>query len=205
MIFLLQSTLWEKLERWDQWLFIKVNSVFTNPVFDTIMPFMRNSLNWAPLYLFLGVFALINFRARGAWWCVFFIATTALTDMTGTYAFKHNFERLRPCSDPDFFLQVRLLADSCNGYSFTSNHAANHFGLATFFFLTMKPVLKKWAAAGFAWAGLIAYAQVYVGVHYPLDVLAGSLLGLIFGTFTGTLFNKRYGFAIFGNQPTQYS
>ena len=87
-------------------------------------------------------------------------------------------------------------------YSFVSNHAANHFGIATFFFLTAKPLLKRWAYSGFAWAGLIAYAQVYVGIHYPLDVIGGALLGLLFGMFTGTLFNKRYGFAIFDSQST---
>jgi undecaprenyl-diphosphatase len=69
----------------------------------------------------------------------------------------------------------------------------------------MRPILGNWAAIGFIWAAVIAYAQVYVGVHYPLDILAGSLIGLIFGTFTGRLFNKRYGFVTFDNQPTTFS
>lgn len=203
MAFLWQLGFWQKLEQWDQWLFIQLNSVWTNPVFDSLMPFLRNGKNWAPLYLFLGVFAILNFSRKGIWWCVFFLVTVALTDMTGTYVFKHTIERMRPCSDADFSSHVRLLVSYCSGgFSFVSNHAANHFGLAAFFFTTMKPVLPKWAPAGLVWAGLIAYAQVYVGVHYPLDVLAGTLLGLIFGTITGRLFNKRYGFAIFGNQPT---
>jgi membrane-associated phospholipid phosphatase len=206
MVSLLQLALWQKLEYWDQWLFIQLNNVWTNPVFDSVMPFLRNSKIWAPLYLFVGLFAIFNSKRNGTWWCIFFLVTVALTDMTGTYIFKHNIERMRPCSDPDFFFRVRLLVSNCSpGYGFISNHAANHFGLAAFFFLTMKPVLRRWAAIGFLWAGLIAYAQVYVGVHYPLDVLAGAILGLIFGTVTGTLFNKRYGFAIFGNQPTMSS
>lgn len=203
MGFLLQSLFWKKLEHWDQWLFIQVNNRWTNPVFDSIMPFMRTSLYWMPLYLFVLVFVVLNFKRTGLLWCLFFLATAALTDMTGTYVFKHNIHRPRPCSDPDFFFQVRLLTSHCSyGFSFVSNHAANHFGLAMFFFLTMRPVLKKWVLAGFVWAALIAYAQVYVGVHYPLDVLAGAVLGLILGSFTGILFNKRLGFAIFGNQPT---
>lgn len=206
MIFLLQSALWQKLEHWDQWLFIQINSAGSNPVFDSIMPFLRNSQHWMPLYLFVFVFAIVNFRGKGLWWCLFFIVTAALTDMTGTYIFKHNIQRLRPCSDPDFYFRVRLVVKYCSGgFSFISNHAANHFGLAAFFFLTMRPVLKTWAIAGFIWAFLIIYAQVYVGVHYPLDVLAGALIGLIFGTITGRLFNKRFGFAIFGNQPTMSS
>jgi undecaprenyl-diphosphatase len=202
MFYLLQSAFLKKLEQWDQWLFIKLNSELTNPVFDSLMPFMRNGTHWAPLYLFLGVFVLINFKKNSGWWLVFFIATVALTDMGGTRLFKHVFDRPRPCRDVDFFFHVRLLIDHCSGgSSFISNHAANHFGMATFFFITFRPVLPKWAWIGFLWAGLIAYAQVYVGVHYPLDILAGSLFGLLAGLLTGKLFNKRYGFTIFDNQP----
>jgi membrane-associated phospholipid phosphatase len=202
MLYFLQSGILQKLEQWDQWLFIRLNSVLTNPVFDSLMPFMRNGTYWAPLYLFLGVFVLLNYKSKGAWWIVCFIATVALTDMGSTYLFKHTFHRFRPCADPDFFFHVRLLVAQCGGkYGFTSNHAANHFGMATFFFITFRTILKKWAWAGFIWAGLIAYAQVYVGVHYPLDVTGGALLGLIAGLLTGKLFNKRYGFAIFDNQP----
>lgn len=174
----------------------------TNPFFDTLMPFMRNGTHWAPLYLFLGVFVLLNFKEKGGWWILFFIATVAVTDMTGTYLFKHNIGRVRPCNDINFYMHVRRLVDTCSGgYSFISNHAANHFGMAAFFFLSFRPILKKWAWLAFVWAGLVAYAQVYVGVHYPLDVLAGALLGTGVGLLTGKLFIKRYGFAIFENQP----
>ena len=203
MFFLLLLSIWQKLEQWDQWLFIKINNDFTNPFLDSLMPFMRYPLNWAPLYLFLGVFALLNYKAKGAWWILLFIVTIALTDMTGNYVFKHGFHRIRPCGDPDFFFHVRLLADHCStGYSFVSNHAANHFGLASFFYITTKPLLKKWAAIAFIWAGLIAYSQVYIGIHYPSDIVGGAMLGLLFGGLTGTLFIKRYGFAIFDIQST---
>ena len=102
--------------------------------------------------------------------------------MTGTYVFKHGFERLRPCNDPEFTDHVRLVIKHCGGgYSFLSNHAANHFGMAVFFFITLRHVFRKWAWLVFVWAGLIAFAQVYVGVHYPLDVLCGALLGMVFG------------------------
>lgn len=203
MFFLSQLTLWQKLEKMDQWLFLKINRDWTNPLFDTVLPFLRNGPNWAPLYIFVFAVALVNYRRKGALWMLFFLVTVALTDMTGTYLFKHLIHRLRPCNDPDFFFNVRLLVDHCStGYSFTSNHAANHFGLATFFFITTRPILKKWAALSFFWAFMVSFAQIYVGVHYPLDVLGGATLGLIFGTFTGLLFNKRYGFVTFGSKPT---
>lgn len=203
MFFLSLLSIWQKFEKLDQWLFIKINSDLANPFFDGLMPLLRYALNWAPLYLFLGAFALLNYKGKGAWWILFFIITIALTDMTGNYVFKQNFQRIRPCGDPDFFFHVRLLAGHCStGYSFVSNHAANHFGLAAFFFITTRPLLQQWAGIAFIWAGLVAYAQVYVGIHYPSDVVGGALLGLLFGALTATLFNKRFGFAIFDIQST---
>jgi len=199
MIFL-ATTLWQKLEQWDKWLFIEINSHGTNSFFDVILPFIRNPLYWAPLYLFLFMFVLLNLRTKGVWWLVLFLSTVALTDITGTYVFKHTFQRLRPCSDPDFFYHVRLLLKQCGGYSFISNHAANHFGMAGFFFITLGHRFKNWKWIAILWAAFIAYAQVYVGIHYPFDVLAGALLGIIFGFAIGSFFNKRFGFVIFGNQ-----
>lgn len=193
----------QQLERLDQWLFIRINSGLANPFFDLIMPFARYPMNWAPLYVFLAAFALLNFKSKGAWWILFFIVTIPLTDMTGTYIFKKGFERIRPCGDPDFYFHVRLLADRCStGFSFISNHAANHFGLATFFYLTTRPLFKNWSLVAFVWAAWIAIAQVYVGLHYPGDILAGAVIGLIFGTLTATLFNKKHGFSIFELQST---
>ena len=203
MFFPFLLNIWQNLEKLDRWLFIKINSDLANPFFDSLMPFMRYSMNWIPLYVFLASFAILNFKGKGLWWILFFATTAALTDMTGTYLFKHNFERIRPCGDPDFFIHVRLLVNHCSsGKSFVSNHAANHFGMATFFFITAKPLIKKWALIGFLWAALVAYAQVYVGIHYPFDVLCGALLGVFFGTVTGIIFNKRHGIAIFDKEST---
>lgn len=191
----------QELVNMDRSVFITLNSEWTNSFFDTVLPWIRNSLTWIPLYVFLLFFVTLNFKIKSWWWVLLFIVTVALTDMMGTYLIKHNFERLRPCRDPEFAHFVRLLVNNCSGgYSFTSNHAANHFGMAAFFYMTFRNLLPKWAWIGFLWAGIIAYAQVYVGVHYPSDVLGGALLGLAVGSFTGSFFNKRFGFAIFEQQ-----
>lgn len=197
MVFL-ASTFWQKIISWDQQFFKKINTDWANPVFDAVMPFVRDPLHWAPLYLFLLLFVLLNFKVKGVWWVIFFISTVALIDMTGNYVFKHGFERLRPCNDPGFFDHVRLLVDHCGaGFSFTSNHAANHFGMAAFFWASFRHLFRNWVWIGIFWAAVIAFAQVYVGVHYPLDVFCGALLGLAFGITMGSLFNKQFGFAIF--------
>ncbi len=194
---------WQTLLTWDRALFEKINSDWANSLFDSVMPWLRVSTVWAPLYLFMLVLVLQNFKASGLWWALLFLVTVALTDMTGTYLFKHNIERLRPCRDPEFMDHVRLVVQQCaGGYSFISNHAANHFGMGVFFFVTFRHMIGKWAWVGLIWAASIAYAQVYVGNHYPLDVLGGAVLGLIFGITTGQLFNKRFGFVIFDDQPT---
>src|SRR5687768_6938199 len=141
MIFL-ADTIFEKLLQWDRLSFIKINNEWANPVFDNLMPYVRNPFTWIPFYLFLLVFVVLNFRSKAFWWCVFFICTIAITDLVGTFVFKHNFQRLRPCGDPDFISQVRMMIDHCGGFGFVSNHAANHFGMAAFIFFTFRPFLK---------------------------------------------------------------
>jgi membrane-associated phospholipid phosphatase len=189
----LLTTLWQKILQWDHDLFIKLNSKWTNPFFDSIMPYMRHSIIWIPLYLFILVLVLLNFRIKAYWWIIFFLVTVALTDMTGTKLFKYGFERIRPCNNPDMLAHLRLLVRCPSGWGFISNHAANHFGMATFLFLTLRHLFKNWMWLAFLWAGSIGYAQVYVGVHYPSDIAGGMLLGIIYGTFTGIMFNKYFG------------
>ena len=197
----LTISFWQRLEEWDQWLFVKLNSQWTNPVFDNILPYFRNSVFWAPLYIFILAFIALNFGKKGFWWSVAFLCTVALTDLIGARIFKEAFHRFRPCQDPDFMFHVRLLLKECSGsFSFVSNHAANHFGIATFALLTFRGIFKKWMYLAFAWAFLIGYAQVYVGVHYPLDVLGGAVLGISIGVLTAWVFHKKWGTFNLDNQ-----
>jgi len=197
----LTISLWERFEEWDQWLFIKLNNQWTNPVFDILLPYFRNSVFWAPLYIFILAFIAINFGKKGLWWSVVFLCTVAITDLMGARIFKEVFHRYRPCQDPDFMFHVRLLLKECSGsFSFVSNHAANHFGIATFALLTFRGIFKKWMYLAYVWAFFIGYAQVYVGVHYPLDVLGGAVLGVLTGALTAWVFHKKWGTFNLDNQ-----
>ena len=128
------------------------------------------------------------------WWGISFVATVAIADLLGTYAFKETIQRIRPCNDPVMSEQVRLLLQRCpGGYSFLSNHAANHFGLATFMVLSFKPIFKKWVYLAYLWALLICFAQIYVGVHYATDIIAGALLGTAAGYLTASVYRHNFG------------
>jgi undecaprenyl-diphosphatase len=94
---------------------------------------------------------------------------------------KNTFQRIRPCSAPDLQGITRHLIESCRGYSFISAHACNHFAIAVFFAKVLQVSKWNWFLLLF-WASSIAFSQVYVGVHYPLDVIVGACCGILFGT-----------------------
>lgn len=191
---LLATSLLQQLDAWDKKMFVVLNGKWTNSFFDTILPYFRDSVFWAPLYLFALVFIAVNYGKKGWWWSLAFICTVAIADIISSRVFKVGFERLRPCQDPFFFDQVRLLLKHCSSsYSFTSSHAANHFGMATFVSITLYSTFGRWIYLSFLWAFFIAYAQIYVGVHYPLDVLGGGTIGVLAGLLTASVFNKQAG------------
>jgi membrane-associated phospholipid phosphatase len=186
--------LWNSIEQWDTWLFLKINTQWTNGFFDSVFPWWREANAWVPLYLFLVVFAFLNFKQKAWPWILFIAVTLTLTDQISANLLKHLFERIRPCRDEALMGQVRLIVNNCSGgYSFPSSHATNHFGFAVFLFLTLGPVIKKWKWVFIAWAGTICYGQVYVGVHYPVDVLCGAVLGCCLGYVMGWFYNKKIG------------
>lgn len=163
-----------------------INTTLSNPVFDALLPWFREKWFWAPLYLFLAAFAWHNYGAKRGWIFVAgLIIAAGLADFTSSTLIKKNVQRLRPCNDPAIQESVRLRTTCGSGYSFTSSHAANHFAVAVYAG-TALGALAPWVRfALLVWAALIALAQVYVGVHYPGDVVAGALLGAGIGWVVG--------------------
>lgn len=184
----------ENIIEWDKNLFKILNGQWNNAFFDSIFPWWREATTWAPLYLFLLVFVFINFGAKSWKWVLFLLVTVTVTDQVSSNLIKNLVQRLRPCSDPNMIGYVRMLLNHCSGgYSFTSSHATNHFGVAMFIFLTAKPIFPKTRGLFFLWALSVAYGQVYVGVHYPIDITMGALLGCALGSLTAFLFKKLFG------------
>lgn len=168
----------ETLNNIDHQLFLLINRGLVNDFFDFLLPLMRSRFFWSPLYLFLIVYILkTNTTRRGILTIAFLFITFALTDFVSAGIFKETFQRLRPCNEPEFMSHVRSLVGCGSGYSFVSSHATNHFGLAIFLGLYFQD--KKWIGRLFIiWAAVISFSQIYVGVHFPFDILAGTVLGI---------------------------
>jgi membrane-associated phospholipid phosphatase len=184
-----------KLNEWDTWLFLKINTGWTGWFADAIMPVIRDQRTWYPMYAFLLVYTIYKFKWKSLPFLVLAGLTVVITDQVSSNFLKEFFGRVRPCSEAALQGIARLRVGRCPGSgSFTSSHAVNHFGLAVFFFFALKPYFKKWSYLFFLWAGLICYAQVYVGVHYPGDVTGGALIGSLLGWLTSLIFRKYFNF-----------
>lgn len=186
------NSLWQKINEWDTWLFLKINTECTNSFFDNALPVWRDANTWLPLYLFLLTFTFLNFGWRGWPYIVFIAITITISDQISSNFLKDWINRPRPCNDESVKYAMRLLLNRCpSSGSFTSSHATNHFAAAVFFYCTLRPYFKKFIYLFFFWAGSIAYAQVYIGVHYPADVIGGAILGSLIG-FTMAFIFKNY-------------
>lgn len=105
---------------------------------------------------------------------------------------KKNVKRLRPCNQIELQENINVLVPCGSGYSFTSSHATNHFAIATLVSFTLFNASRVALVLLFSWAATIALGQVYVGVHYPLDITIGALIGILVGHFCVYLFKIFY-------------
>lgn len=175
----------------DESIFLLINRTAQNTFFDWLLPLWRNKYFWIPAYLIFSGLLITKVGKKSLWIFLFLGLTIATSDLTSSFLIKENVERIRPCNDPVFQKKVFLRAPCGSGYSFTSSHATNHLALATFLFLLFGDRLKRWKYGLLLWAISIGFAQVYVGVHYPLDVLFGFLLGGVIGGL-GHFFYRRF-------------
>jgi len=191
-------TFLDRILQLDLQLFHQVNGVWVNSFFDNFFPFLRESIIWIPLYLFLLLFTVSNFGMRGVYWCVAFICTASLGDIISSHLIKELIFRARPCQTSALGDSMRLLVVYCpQSSSFVSSHATNHFGIAMFIFITWRKFFSRWILVFFLWAAAISYAQVYVGVHFPLDVICGMILGCGIGALSGYLYDRYIGISAF--------
>ncbi len=186
----------------DYTIFYWINQGLSNPFFDFVLKWIRNEFIWGPLYIFIISFFAYNYGKKSYWLILFCFLNSASSDLVSSGLIKKSVKRDRPCRNIEIH-NPNVLVRCGSGYSFTSSHATNHFAIATFLFCIMGSRFKRIKWPLFLWAGLIGFAQIYVGVHFPLDVLVGSIIGFLIGKGWGIIFNKYYAERILFSENSQ--
>ncbi|MEN3014163.1 MAG: phosphatase PAP2 family protein [Endomicrobiia bacterium] len=172
------------LKNLDISIFYFINHTTKNQIFDIVMPFITNTRNFYIIFLilwFLMIFSS-NLRYKIAGWSL--IVGVSLSDLLSSKILKHIFLRKRPFEVLENVYQLVKAA----GPSFPSSHAVNSFAAATLIALFFKKPL--YSVVAYILAFFSAYSRVYVGVHYPFDVLFGAILGILFGWIVYKVLDK---------------
>jgi len=164
----------------DAAIFHWINTAWSTELLDRLAPWLREAEHWIPLYVAITIYLIWRFGKRAIPAMMALVLCFALTDVISSRVVKPLVERPRPCHTMPA-TEINLRAHCGSGYSFTSSHATNHFGFAVLSALLLGVSMRRryllWAVS-ILWASSISLAQVYVGVHYPLDIAAGAILGL---------------------------
>jgi undecaprenyl-diphosphatase len=161
----------------DRELFVTLNELHS-PWLDDVMVGISNKWVWIPLYAFL-LFRVVRIYGRQSIYILMSVGILILlSDQISVHFFKDVFQRLRPCHDERLADLVHIVNDHCGGqYGFISSHASNVFALAVFLGFMLKSEGRWWLYSLLVWAFIVSYTRIYLGVHYPLDIMVGGLVG----------------------------
>lgn len=166
------------VEQLDRQLFLYLNSL-NSPFWDPIMSIISGIATWIPLYMVILSMLALKYRRKFFILLIFIVVAVTLSDQLSVLV-KNTVLRLRPCYEPSLEGLVHNVNGRCGGkYSFVSSHASNSFNVAV---LSLLLIRKRWfSVAIILWAAVVGYSRIYLGVHYPGDVLGGAFLGTLTG------------------------
>ena len=175
----------EHLLEYDTELFLFLNNL-GSATWDGLWLIITNKIASIPLYALLLYFFYKHYGLKSL--LIFVIVITLMITFTDqiTNVFKRTFMRARPCGVEEIAESMRFIAIRCGKYGFFSGHASNSMAVAVFAGLILKPYYKNLIFILLFWSAIVAYSRIYVGVHYPLDLLSG----MTFGAVAGFLFYK---------------
>ncbi|MGB9770414.1 MAG: phosphatase PAP2 family protein [Candidatus Kapaibacteriota bacterium] len=173
----------ETLLNIDITIFYFINKTIANPVLDKIFVLLTIQENWYIAYAILIYFMLTKYNWRGRIFLIVLVLTIITSDQLSSHLIKELVGRIRPCHS---LSDIRLLVPCGGGKSFPSSHAVNNFAFA----IVLGTFFKQYRTHFLTIATLIAISRVYVGVHYPSDVIAGALLGLLIGLIFAYFYNN---------------
>lgn len=178
----------ETITNIDSDLFLFLNGLHVDWL-DKVMIAITQMWVWAPLYLLLIYWAVKQYGKR-CWWIFLTIGIVVLcSDQLSAHVCKPLFQRLRPCYNPDFQNLIYLPKGMAGGrYGFVSSHAANTFAVAAFLTAALHKNYKWIGIVLYLWAFISSYSRIYLGFHYPGDILCGALLGILIGLILWKVF-----------------
>lgn len=176
----------EKIISLDKQLLVYLNS-FGSPTFDGLWLFITKQINWIPFFLLLGYLIYRKLGTKNLLIIILFISILLWVGNESVEFCKNYFQRLRPCNDPEIKDIIRVVHQT-KTFSFFSGHAANSIASMTFLYFIVRKHYK-YAILIFLYPLIFAYSRIYLGVHFPIDILTGYIFGIILGSIFYKMFD----------------
>lgn len=170
----------DNLIKWDKELLLYLNQL-GSPTWDGFWYWISEPQLWIPLYVLFFILLYKYFGWRNAFLIIGISLLMILVTDQMANVFKDSFQRIRPCKDEDLKDIIKTPAGCSGRFGFFSAHAANHFAFALYYGNVFRKKIKWLMPVLLVWAALIAYSRVYLGVHFPLDILCGTVIGILVG------------------------
>jgi undecaprenyl-diphosphatase len=171
----------------DQNVFIYLNGLGSES-YDALWLILTKQLYWTPLFLLLFYIIYQKIGIKQSLHLILFITVLLVFTDQITNLVKYSFQRLRPCNNPEIKSYIRIVM-SRSSFSFFSGHAANTMAVTTFLYQIFNKNFKYFWCL-FFWPLIFAYSRIYLGLHYPLDILSGYLFGAISGFLMFKVYQK---------------